>query len=340
MVFNRHYLHYIACQQRGRRAPQRTDHVVAGEQFMEESVASVTAMSTARMRAIHTQRDPQPVLDDPWGDRLVPASLFVSAVAKRSSMSVQDSGEAQSEELARIADDFLHENPAFTNVVLRARYAEDALRAAIAGGVRQYVLLGAGFDSYALRMPPEASDVTIIEIDHPATQSFKRERIAACGLVPPGNLQFVAADLAREGLDEVLARSAFRRDERAFFAWLGVTMYLTREANIQTLRAIARCSRAGSELVFSYIDQKVFDARNAPAFDELEKTVQSFGEPFICGFYPATLGAELQAVGLDLVEDLNEFQMAERFDPRGVNGLQPLDRSHVALARVRAGSPA
>jgi methyltransferase (TIGR00027 family) len=306
---------------------------------MEDSVASITAMSTARMRAIHTQRDPLPVLDDPWGDQLVPASVFVASVAQRSSASVPDSADTQSEELARIADDFLHASPAFTNVVLRARYAEDALRAAIAGGVRQYVLLGAGFDSYALRMPAEASEVTIIEIDHPATQSFKRERIAACALVPPGNLQFVAADLAREELDDVLARSAFRRDQPAFFAWLGVTMYLTREANWATLRKIAQCSCAGSELVFSYIDQKMFDARASAQtgeFDELEQAVQSFGEPFIGGFHPATLASELREVGLELVEDLNEFQMAERFDPTDRNGLRPIDRSHVALVRVLA----
>jgi methyltransferase (TIGR00027 family) len=309
---------------------------------MEDLVASITAMSTSRMRAIHTRRDPQPVLHDPWGDSLVPASLLVTAVARRNP-STEDPGDASSAEAARIADDFLHASPAFTNVILRARYTEDALRAAIASGVRQYVLLGAGFDSYLLRIPPEAGDLRVIEVDHPATQTLKRQRIAECGLSLAGNVQFVAADLAAQGLDEALAQSTFDPSEPAFFAWLGVTMYLTREANMATLRNIAQCSLAGSQLVFSYMDQKVFDAKTAPQgtqFNDLEQTVRSVGEPFVSGFHPASLAAELRDVGLDLVEDLNELQMAQRFDPAGINGFRPGDRSHVALVRVREASPA
>ena len=294
------------------------------------------------MRAIHTRRDPEPVLHDPWGDSLVPASLLVAAVAQRNP-SPEDSGDTSSEEAARIADDFLHASPAFTNVILRARYTEDALRAAIASGVRQYVLLGAGFDSYILRIPPEADDLGVIEIDHPATQTLKRQRIVECGLPLEGNVQFIAADLAAEGLDDALARSMFEPAEPAFFAWLGVTMYLTREANMATLRNIAQCSLAGSQLVFSYIDQKVFDAKTAPQgaqFNDLEQAVRSVGEPFVSGFHPASLAAELREVGLDLVEDLNEFQMAARYDSQGINGFRPVDRSHVALVRVREASPA
>lgn len=308
---------------------------------MEDLVASITAMSTSRMRAIHTRRDPQPVLRDPWGDALVPASLLVAAVAQRNNPASADAGDAASDEAARIADDFLHASPAFTNVILRARYTEDALQAAIASGVRQYVLLGAGFDSYVLRIPPEAGDMRVIEIDHPATQSLKRQRIAECGLALAGDVQFVAADLAVEGLDEVLARSSFNATEPAFFAWLGVTMYLTRAANMATLRHIAQCSLAGSLLVFSYIDQKIFDAKTAAQgalFNDLDEAVKSVGEPFMSGFHPASLAADLREVGLDLVEDLNEFQMAQRFDPAGINGLRPLDRSHVALVRVREAS--
>lgn len=310
---------------------------------MEDLVASITAMSTSRMRAIHTRRDPQPVLNDPWGDALVPASLLVAAVAQRNDPSSADAADAASDEAARIADDFLRASPAFTNVILRARYTEDALQAAIASGVRQYVLLGAGFDSYILRIPPEARDLRVIEIDHPATQSLKCQRITECGLALAGDVQFVAADLAVEGLDEVLARSNFNAAEPAFFAWLGVTMYLTRAANMATLRNIAQCSLAGSQLVFSYIDQKIFDAKAAAQgalFNDLDEAVKSVGEPFMSGFHPASLAAELRDVGLDLVEDLNEFQMAQRFDPAGINGLQPLDRSHVALVRVREASTA
>lgn len=310
---------------------------------MEDLVASITAMSTSRMRALHTRCDPQPVLDDPWGDRLVPASLLVAAVTQRVAASQRPPVVASADELERAADQLLRASPAFTNVILRSRYTEDALRAALASGVRQYVLLGAGFDSYALRLPPEAEDVTVIEIDHPATQTLKRQRLAECGLTLPDNVQLIAADFACESLEAALAKSRFRRTEPAFFAWLGVTMYLTREANRAMLKQIAQCSAPGSLLAFSYIDQKLFDAASpseAARFGELDATVRQFGEPFVSGFHPARLAAELYEAGMELVEDVDEFQMLERYDPQGINGLRPVDRSRVALARVRAGQPA
>jgi methyltransferase (TIGR00027 family) len=305
---------------------------------MEDMVASITAMSTSRMRAIHTKRDPQPLFNDAWGDQLVPASLLVAAIAQASSEAPADPDSLATDELANIADDFMRASPAFTNVIIRARYTEDALLAAIAGGVRQYVILGAGFDSFALRIPPAAKEVTVIEIDHPATQSLKKQRMTECGLTVSDNVHFVSADLAREGLDEVLARSSFNAAEPAFFAWLGVTMYLTREANMQTLRKIAQSSLPGSQLVFSYIDQRMFEPEGAPAaslFDELEEAVKSLGEPFISGFHPASLATVLDEVGLELEEDLSEFQMVERFDPAGHNAFKPADRSRVARVRVR-----
>src|SRR6185437_16545034 len=136
-------------------------------------------------------------------------------------------------------------------VIIRSRYAEDALKAAAQRGTRQYVLIGAGFDSFVLRRPAFANGIEIFEIDHPATQALKIERIRACGITLPASVHFIAADLASETLASALARSSFRGGEPAFFSWLGVTVYLTREANMATLRAVASSSAAGSELVFT-----------------------------------------------------------------------------------------
>lgn len=304
---------------------------------MEDLVASITAMSTSRMRALHTRDDPQPVLDDPWGDRLIPASMLIAAVAQRDSGAYDTVGEASEEELISFSDEVLRVSPAFTNVILRSRYTEDALSTAIARGVKQYVLIGAGFDSYALRMPSQASGLKVIEVDHPATQALKLERIRECGVTVPDGVQFVAADLSSEGLDDALARSGFDHTTEAFFSWLGVTMYLSREANMATLAKIAACSAAGSQLVFSYLDQKLFEpdgTSEAALFDDLEQRVKSVGEPFVSGFYPASLRADLDALGLKLQEDLNEFELVKRYDPDGINGLKPADRSHVALVRT------
>lgn len=308
---------------------------------MDDLVASVTAMSTARMRGIHTRSDPQPVFNDSWGDRLVPASMLVSAIAQRDPESVGAFDSLSDHELATLFNDHLRASPAFTNVIVRARYTEDALAAAITRGVSQYVLIGAGFDTYSLRVPPEADKLTVIEIDHPATQSLKRQRISECDLAVPANVHFVEADLALESLDDVLKKSVFNPAEPAFFSWLGVTMYLSVDANMTALKSIAQSSASGSELVFSYIDQKWFEPKDtlqSAPFEDLERTVKSFGEPFISGFHPTSLSTELGHVGLDLVEDVNEFQLVEQYDPAGVNELKPADRSHVARARVRTGA--
>jgi methyltransferase (TIGR00027 family) len=286
--------------------------------------ASLTAMVTALMRSLHSRADPLPLIADAWGERLVPEAV---QQALRERMSPADGSPLEAR---------LRASPAYSNVITRSRYAEDALAAAAASGTRQAVLIGAGFDSYALRRPPAAGDVVVFEIDHPATQDLKRQCLAANGMAQARNLHFLAADLSKEGLAEVLARSPFRREEPAFFSWLGVTMYLPREANLSTLGAVAAASAAGSELVFSYVDQAMFSAGpEAADFQAMQKSVSSIGEPFLSGFDPATLADELGTLGLDLLEDLDDVQLVARLDPQGRNAFRPSSRSRIARARVR-----
>src|SRR5271156_1673899 len=135
---------------------------------MERPAASRTALATSLMRAAHTRLDPNPLINDPWGDRLVPES------AKRAL--------ASSDEML---DEALMRSRSYANVITRTRYAEDALQAAVMRGVRQYVLIGAGFDSFSLRLPEFCADLQIFEIDFPATQSFKIGQIDACGIALP-----------------------------------------------------------------------------------------------------------------------------------------------------------
>jgi methyltransferase (TIGR00027 family) len=227
-------------------------------------------------------------------------------------------------------------------VVLRARYTEDALHSAIQRGVSQYVILGAGFDSYTLRIPPQGKDLTIFEIDHPATQSLKQKRIVECDIQLPDSVHFLAADLAEEELADVLDRSAFDASQPAFFSWLGVTMYLTREANMATLAAIAHCSSPGSEVAFSYVDQEYFgldSGKDAEVFAQLNKAVSSINEPFLSGFHPHELAEDLAKAGLKLEEDMDDIALMEHYDPEGLNRFKSAARSHIGRARVE-GIPA
>src|SRR5271156_5296700 len=194
------------------------------------------------MRAAHTRLDPDPLIDDAWGDRLVPESVRemirnaalgrMDPTARLRAMAAPDG----------IVDASVRRSPAYANVITRARYAEDALQAAVGGGVRQYVLVGAGFDSFILRRPAYAADLEIFEIDHPATQGLKIERIRELGISLPDSVHFVASDLSKESVATSLSRSTHRADLSSFFSWLGVSMYLNRAANLATLRSIAGCA--------------------------------------------------------------------------------------------------
>ena len=306
---------------------------------MNPDSASRTAIGAALMRGLHTRADAHRILDDAWADRLVPSSareLLYDLVRRIDGASPGAAADAAARQAA--VDALLRGNAAYANVILRSRYAEDALHRALARGVRQYVLVGAGFDSYALRRPPEAADLTVIEIDHPATQSLKRQRVTACGAPWPASARFIAADLAAEDLPSVLRRSGLRLSEPVFFSWLGVTMYLSRGANMATLRAIASTAVPGSELVFSYIEQALLDALSSDAdvhsATALHKIVAAAGEPFVCGFDPATLGHELQALGYRVLEDCSEVDLLRRYDPSDRNGFAARETSRVAHVRV------
>jgi methyltransferase (TIGR00027 family) len=240
-----------------------------------------------------------------------------------------------------ILDDYLRASAPYAAVVIRSRYTEDALREAVEKGTRQYVLIGAGFDSFALRRPPFSKDVAIFEIDHPATQTFKLERIKEYGISLPHSVQFIAVDFASETLEAALGRSSFRRDEPAFFSWLGVASFLTREVNLATLRAVATCAAPGSEIVFTYVDELVFtygdQCEDSGSVRELKAMAASMGEPMVSGFDPSKLPSDLQQVGLELVEDLDGEKIFDRYTGDGGNSLRPHPSAHVVLARVPTG---
>jgi methyltransferase (TIGR00027 family) len=300
---------------------------------MQAMTASKTALITSWMRALHARTDAHRIVDDPWGDRLVPDTAREAVWRGVVAAATADQGGLKGASIEAIVKDWLRRSTVYANVLLRSRYAEDALHAAVTRGCTQYVLVGAGFDSYALRTPAHAGCVRVFEVDQRATQSLKRRRLAECGLCVPDSVRFLAADLSVESLDAVLQRSSFDAAKPAFFSCLGVTMYLTREANSQLLRSVSRVAAADSELVFTYVDQGAFESAQIPDSD-LGKAVASMGEPFLSGFRPEELEHELHPFGFTLVEDLDDYQLVRRYDPSGMNQLRTSAHSRIAHSKV------
>jgi methyltransferase (TIGR00027 family) len=295
-------------------------------------------MGTALMRADHTRSAREPLIDDPWGDRLVPdeyrSRLREDALSGLPRESQEQLRTLPPDELLGF---LLRRHPSYATIIVRARYAEEMLAAAVRDGVRQYVIVGAGLDSFALRRPKFAGELQVFELDHPDTQQFKLARLAGCGDLSPAGVHYIGADLAAESVDEALARSPFDPGAPSFFSWLGVTAYLTREANVRTLRSIASCGAPGSQLVFDYGDQRAYDN---PPNDERSVRIRArlarAGEPWISGFYPEQLGADLRAVGLELVENLSPQELHQRYCAGSPEDLTPSPNHYLARACVPA----
>ncbi|MDX3231697.1 class I SAM-dependent methyltransferase [Streptomyces sp. ME19-01-6] len=194
-------------------------------------------------------------------------------------------------------------------IAARSRFAEDRLAAAVERGVRQLVVLGAGLDTLAYRNPHEAAGLAVFEVDHPATQEWKRERLSGAGIPLPPSLTFAPVDFERESLGDGLAAAGLDPARPAFFSWLGVVPYLTRDAVFGTLGYIAGLP-GGAEAVFDYSEPpSAMTPRGRAGHRVRAARVAALGEPFLSYFAPAELATELRGLGFAAVEDLDAVRL-------------------------------
>jgi methyltransferase (TIGR00027 family) len=205
-------------------------------------------------------------------------------------------------------------------MVCRARFAEDVLAAGVRNhGVRQALILGAGLDTFALRNP--YPDMHVFEVDHPATQSWKRELLATSKLPIPDALTFVPVDFERHSLRQQLLHAGFDFNAPTATAWLGVVPYLTQEAFAATARVLGRLP-AGSSLVFDYSQpREVLSSVEQLMLDSLSARVALAGEPFQLFFTPQSLAEELTPYDLTVVEDLASDALNARYLANRTDGL-------------------
>ena len=228
---------------------------------MNENKASFTAMMTAYMRAYYAMHSTEKVFDDFLAFQLLPKekqSLVEQYLIETSPFNDSEHSMPCANKIDTLA---YIKHP--TYAIVRARYAEDTLEKAIKQRVKQYVILGAGLDTFAFRRPEMLEKLDVFEVDHPATQEFKLKRLAELGWKHPVKLHFIPIDFTKESLESVLTRSpSYDPKAKSFFSWLGVTMYLTREEVFATLRSIAKVAPVGSMVVFDYLDPDMFLPEN------------------------------------------------------------------------------
>ena len=270
---------------------------------MEASRPSRTALRVALRRAAHQLYDAKPlVLDDTFAVPLL--------------------GPSQLQELQRTPQrpDRPHSRSLRAWLVARSRYAEDSLATSVAAGVTQYVLLGAGLDTFALRNPHP--HLHVFEVDHPATQAWKRDLLREGGFTLPDTARLVPVDFERDHLATALAESGFDPQEKTLFAWLGVVPYLILASFRATLGFIEGL-RAGSGVVMDYGQPRaVLPPLEQLAHDSLAARVRLAGEPFQLFFTPAEMAWELAR--FSRVEDLGSSELNRRYFRERRDGLHLL----------------
>lgn len=216
-------------------------------------------------------------------------------------------------------------------IAARSRFAEDRIAEAVGRGVRQVVVLGAGLDTFGLRNPHAAQGLRVFEVDHPATQDWKRERIADMGVAAP-SLAFAPCDFERDDLGEALTRAGVDRGQPTFFMWLGVTPYLTRDAAMTTLRIVA--AARGAEVAFDYTQARDRHEGEARDFhDALIERVAALGEPIVGFFEPSVLARDLAALGLVEQQDFRVADVIARYVGAPPGGPARTSAAHLIWAR-------
>jgi methyltransferase (TIGR00027 family) len=281
----------------------------------EERSASFTAAGVAILRAVHQLFDGDPrILQDPVILQLLAADVLDNARANLDK--VQSAG-------ARALR---------SHVVLRSRYAEDCLAAAVQRGIRQYVSLGAGFDTFAYRQPAWASVLQIFEVDHAASQRAKIEQLRDAGIAIPPNVQFVAADFASATLLEVLQTSPFRFSEPAFFSCLGVLVYLAEDDVNVIFRFVATLPKS-SELVFTFAPGGA-GSDSTGVSSALAAGAAAVGEPWRTYHNPASLRRQLREAGFSEISFLSPEEATRLYYQNRADGLPAPHRSSIARAIV------
>ena len=297
---------------------------------MKPGRSSVTAQATTLVRALESHRpEPEKLLDDPLAREFLHGSnrLLLRLLCAKG--------------IGRTATCLLDRLLAGTrdSVVARTLHIDAALRDALAGGVRQVVILGAGFDSRALRIDG-IERARVFEVDHPDTQSRKRSCLKKMLPSEPAHLTFVAIDFDRAGesLGEALFNAGFRDDLCTFFVWEGVTEYLSAEAVDRTLRFIAG-SAPGSTVALSYKDASLLRDPTAKASSRSAMLwARWVGEPWTFGIDPAVIAPFLAARRLVLIEDADSSVREARHLPPGRRPTAS-GRDHTALAEVATLGP-
>lgn len=279
--------------------------------------ASRTAQAAAAIRANHYLYANNPVFSDPY-------ALHMTSPAWQAVLSNRFLIKSLNSKIANQAFGLLT-----AQVVARSRFAEDLLKQAIQKGIHQYVLIGAGLDSFTLRLAKQYSQIKIYEVDHPDTQALKIKTLSQLGDIPD-NVEFVPIDFEQEQLSDALQRSHYDSGQAGFFSWLGTTHYLSPQTTLNTLQDIAILAAAKSELVLDYsIHYQDLTGIERLGTFAVSQFTHLLSEPIIGAFNTWQLHDTVQRMGYQIIDDLSGQEITQRYFHQRLDGIQHTQATHL-----------
>lgn len=305
---------------------------------MENSKSSMTALIASFSRAYHAENDDPKIFYDPIARQLMTEEEYnqimgyiiggIDFFSPEKKSKLTDSEEI----LKWIVQTQLAPTP-----LARARYCEDMLKNAVKLDAKQYVILGAGMDTFAYRNHELMSTIHVFEIDHPDTQTFKKMKVEQAGWGVPDNLHYVPVDFIKDNLHIELEKFGFDTQKITFFSWLGVTYYLTKEVIASMLKTISSLSPEGSGLLFDYADDEFFTADVKRVQNQIAMANAS-GEPMQSGYSYGEMEQLLSKNGLLVYEHLTSQDIENRFFTGRADYLHAFEHINYALAVKKEGS--
>lgn len=274
------------------------------DNIIHTGVPSRSAMRVAALRAVHQLLDDPIIFDDPFALPILGKKLAATV----------------------IDDPFQYNDPLSrglrSSLVVRSMFAEDELRKTMHAGVTQYVVLGAGLDTFALRNADADGSLHVYEVDHPSTQEWKKALLHEASIAIPKSMTFVAVDFEKKALSDALREAGFRFDQPACFSWLGVTMYLTQEAIFETLRFVASLPK-GSAIIFDYCLQRtLLNPIERVVNEYLGQLIAEQGEPWLSFFEPTAFKEDVSKLGFTHIDNVGPDELNPRYFFRRKDGLR------------------
>lgn len=282
---------------------------------MKDNKGSITALITAFGRAYHSKNDELKVFDDFLVKQLITEEEYENIsnnLAGGIGFFVPDKAKVCKDKESALK--IVIQNQIAPISLSRSRYTEDMLKLAVRFGVKQYIILGAGFDTFAFRNKELLDHIDVFELDHPATQELKLKRIKMARWEIPKNLHFIPVDFSKGNFIEQMEKSTFDKNKLSFYSWLGVTYYLSKDEIVNTLKHISNVSPKGSSVIFDYADHNIFDIeKTTRRVQNMIHAASQSGEPMKSCYSYRELVSHLEKTGFQLYEHLTPSEIGQNY---------------------------